>query len=121
MKKILIGIFITSILFTLFTVSKASYAYTKNGKSNYELKNNYSNNDDRVSRAIKKERNTGSVILKASGISFIIATIICTIIIYKHKPVKVARTANNYLNESKINITTKEDIFLSSTVDKQLR
>lgn len=113
MKRFIrISISIISICCILLTVCKISYAYEKNTKSNSEVS---------VTNALKEERNIGMVILKASGISFIISTVVCAIIVSKHKPVKAAKTANNYLNENRASITKRDDIFISSTIDKQLR
>lgn len=50
---------------------------------------------------------------------FIVASVVCGIVAMKHKPVKTAKTANNYLDKNKVNITKREDFFVNSTVTKE--
>lgn len=51
----------------------------------------------------------------------IIATGVCIIIAMKHKPVKTAKVAYNYLDKRSIDITKRQEFFVSSTVTKQAK
>lgn len=100
----------------LLNMVEISHANEKNTKTNNHLESEVS-----VTNALKEERNIGFEIIKAAGISFFCSTILCIIIVSKHKPVKIAKTANNYLDENRIDITRRDDIFIEATVDKQLK
>lgn len=61
-------------------------------------------------------RNT---ILSALLCGFIVATFFCIIVWLKHKPVHVAKNANQYLDTSTINITKSYDHYVSSNTEKK--
>ncbi len=57
-------------------------------------------------------------ILLALLFGFFVATIASIIIYAKHKPVKVAKNANNYLNRNSVDITERHDRFVNHTLTK---
>lgn len=59
-----------------------------------------------------------TIILQSLGFGAIASTIICVIIGFKHKPVKVSKNANQYLDKNSVNITNGYDYFTNYTVNK---
>lgn len=60
-------------------------------------------------------------ILISMGIGVLVSTIACLIIAAAHKPVRTAKTANNYVDKNSINITGRSDHFYDSVVNKTAR
>ena len=51
----------------------------------------------------------------------VIATGVCIVVAMKHKPVKIAKMANNYIDKRSIDITKRQDFFVNSTITKQAK
>lgn len=61
---------------------------------------------------------TISIIIQSIIFGAIVATIVCVVVGFKHKPVKVSRYASEYLDKNTVNITRHSDDFVNRTVDK---
>jgi len=123
MKKTIACCLITIGLFMIIcSMSKFSYAYLRSDSSNSSTTNNTSTSSNKTaSEALKKEKSIPKTvgISIASGVIF--SSLVCGVIVSKHKPVKVAKTANNYLDKNKVSITRREDFFVRSTTDRQAK
>ncbi len=118
MKKMIIYS-ILAIIFcmALFFSNNKSLAYIKSDENNVTYTSS-DTKDDSVSRALKKEKNTSKIILIAIVGGVLSSSIICGILVSKHKPVRVARAANNYLDNNRVNITRRDDFFMRSSTDR---
>lgn len=61
---------------------------------------------------------TITMIIQGIILGTVVASIVCFIVWMKHKPVKVATHANQYLNKSTVKITDQYDHFVNSNVEK---
>ncbi|MBQ3408067.1 MAG: hypothetical protein IJH12_02535 [Clostridia bacterium] len=125
MKKIAI-ICVTAFVmcFGFILCNSKSYAYIKSDSSSSEVRNTTNietRKENGVSDTLKEEKNIPKIVGIAILCGIVLSSIICAILVSKHKPVKVARTANNYLDKNKVSITRREDFFIRSTIDKQAR
>lgn len=57
-------------------------------------------------------------ILQSLVLAAIVASVICFIEWSKHKPVKIARHANNYIDKNTIKITVSNDRFVNHEITK---
>ena len=48
----------------------------------------------------------------------VISTIVCILIFFKHKPVKKAQNANEYVDKKTVKITKRYDHFVNHTLTK---
>ena len=118
MKKIIIfSIFIALICGVLLLASNNSLAYMKseNDNASYPSSNT---KDGSVKKTLKKEKNMTKISIIAIGGGALFSSLICGILASKHKPVRVARAANNYLDSNRVSITRREDFFMRSSIDK---
>lgn len=117
MKRIILySICIAILCFSIgiFENKSMAYTYTENNVT-------YTRSDtknDTAKKALKKEKNTGRMIFIGIIGGVLSASIICGILVSKHKPVRVARAANNYLDNNRVTITRSEDFFKRSSIDK---
>ena len=124
MKKTIACSFIAILLFMIiFSMNKMSYAYLKsdNSSSNATSNSASSSNKKNANEALKEEKNVPKIVGISLASGAIFSSLVCGIIVSKHKPVKVARAANNYLDKNKVSITRREDFFVRSTTDKQAK
>ena len=117
MKKIIIFSIIFSFVFCIFTSKSLAYTYTENNVT-YTRSDT---KDNSVSKTLKKEKNKAKIIGVAIIVGVLVSSLVCGIIVSKHKPVKVARTANSYLDNNRVNITRSEDFYMRSSIDKQAK
>lgn len=61
---------------------------------------------------------TGTMIIQGVVLGTVVATVACFIIWMKHRPVKVATHANQYLDKNTVEITDGYDHFVNSNVEK---
>lgn len=105
MKKIIIyGVLAMIFCTTLFFSNNKSLAYIKSDKNNVTYSSS-NTKDDSVHSALKEEKNTSKIILIAIIGGVLSSSLVCGILVSKHKPVRVARAANNYLDNNRVNIT----------------
>lgn len=116
-RYIVIG-FSVFILFACSIISKADTINTRN----YENNNIYTK--EQQEKDIDDEKNNKqmgfkpTIIIQSFVFGAIVSTIICVIIGFKHKPVKIAKNANQYLDTNSINITNGYDCFTNYTINK---
>ncbi|MBR2704210.1 MAG: hypothetical protein IKE91_01940 [Clostridia bacterium] len=120
MKKIiLVGIFSILLCFTLFISSNKSVAYTYTENNVTYTRSDPKENS--VSKTLKKEKNNTKIIIIAIIGGVLVSSIVCGILASRHKPVKVARAANSYLDSDRVNITRRDDFYMRSSVDKMAK
>ncbi len=120
MKKIIIFSICTTLFCCVLLISgnkSRAYTYTENNVT-YTRSDT---KDNSVSKSLKKEKNNTKIVLFSTMGGVLISSIICGILVSKHKPVRVARAANNYLDNNRVNITRSEDFFMRSSIDKQAK
>ena len=118
MKKIMLfSVFVTLICSVLLLSSNSSFAYLKSGDDNASYPSS-NTKDDSAKKALKKEKNMTKISMISIGGGALASSLICGILVSKHKPVRVARAANNYLDNNRVNITRREDFFMRSSIDK---
>lgn len=61
---------------------------------------------------------TGTMIIQGVVLGIVVASIVCVIVGMKHKPVKQATHANQYIKKETVNITDGYDHFVNSNVEK---
>lgn len=61
---------------------------------------------------------TGTMIIQGVILGAVVASIVCLIVGFKHKPVKKAVHANQYINKNSVEITERHDRFVNSNVDR---
>lgn len=121
MKKIIIIYSLIMLLcVTLLLSSSRSLAYTKSDESNVTYTSS-DTKDDSVSKTLKERKNSPKIIGVAIIGGVLVSSLVCGILVSKHKPVKVARAANSYLDNSRANITRSDDFFMRSSIDKQAK
>lgn len=119
--KYMIYIVITFSIFILFACSIICKADTINTR-NYVNNNIYTK--EQQEKDIDDEKNDKqigfkpTIIIQSFVFGAIVSTIVCIIIGFKHKPVKIAKNANQYLDTNSINITNGYDHFTNHTINK---
>ena len=119
-KIILVSTLFFILSCVLFLSSNSSFAYVKSENENITYTSS-DTKDDSVKKALKKEKNMTKITLIAIGGGILTSSLVCGILVSKHKPVRVARAAKNYLDNNRINITRREDFFMRSSVDKHAK
>lgn len=134
MKKYkIIRIIIIMLIFVLYispVICKANDKRNDNMKNNIELSVRDNINDkmedgieDKSEEDIEDESEDsssliGTILMQSFALGAIASTIICVIIGFKHKPVKISKNANQYLDVNSINITNGYDHFTNYTITK---
>lgn len=119
MKKIVSIIFLGfSICCILILFENNSIAY-RNSRNIEEKTTANTYHEKETKNTLQEYKNIPKIITVAivGGMAF--SSIICGVFVAKHKPVKEAKAANNYLNRNKVSFTRREDFFIKSTIDKQ--
>lgn len=125
-KKLLIISVIGIILFLMCGINSNVMAasYSNNTQKN-SVSRSYKNGTSNTKNSSKKEENdidtklnVTALIMKSAFIGFLVSTAICVFIWLKHKPVKIAKNATQYLNKDSVNITNSYDHFANSTMEK---
>lgn len=61
---------------------------------------------------------TVTMLIQGVVIGIVVASIICLIVGFKHKPVKKAIHANQYIDRNSVNITESYDHFVNSNIER---
>ena len=61
---------------------------------------------------------TGTMIIQGIVLGVVVASIVCVIVGMKHRPVKEATHANQYINKATVKITNRHDQFVNSNIEK---
>lgn len=126
MKKVLITLYLFIIILFLTLSTHTVYANSTNplngafqnsininSTSTVTTQDTSSDSDDTSSLGFV------NLILRAVLFGFIIATSFCIFVWIKHKPVRLAKNANKYLDTSTIHITNSYDHYISSYTEKK--
>ncbi len=126
MKKVLITLYLFIIILFLTLSTHTVYANSTN-----PLNDAFQNSININSTSTVTTQDTSSdsddtsslgfvnLILRAVLFGFIIATSFCIFVWIKHKPVRLAKNANKYLDTSTIHITNSYDHYISSYIEKK--
>lgn len=126
MKKVLITLYLFIIILFLTLSTHTVYANSTN-----PLNDAFQNSININSTSTVTTQDTSSdsddtsslgfvnLILRAVLFGFIIATSFCIFVWIKHKPVRLAKNANKYLDTSTIHITNSYDHYISSYTEKK--
>lgn len=109
-KKLTMGIVFITICIALCFGNKTK-AYIRSEKTD-----NFKSSAEKINERQEKDR-TKNIFISV-GIGAAASTTICFFIGLSHKPVKTAKTANNYIEENSIDITDREDQFYDSVVNR---
>lgn len=126
MKKVLITLYLFIIILFLTLSTHTVYANSTNplngafqnsininSTSTVTTQDTSSDSDDTSSLGFV------NLILRSVLLGFIIATSFCIFVWIKHKPVRLEKNANKYLDTSTINITNSYDHYISSYTEKK--
>ena len=126
MKKVLITLYLFIIILFLTLSTHTVYANSTN-----PLNDAFQNSININSTSTVTTQDTSSdsddtsslgfvnLILRAVLLGFIIATSFCIFVWIKHRPVRLAKNANKYLDTSTIHITNSYDHYISSYTEKK--
>lgn len=125
MKRKLLIICITGlIMFFMCAIKSNVMADSYNNQKN-SVSRSYKNELSNTKKSSEKEEydidtklNVTALIMKSAFIGLLVATVICVFIWLKHKPVKIAKNATQYLNQDSVNITNSYDRFSRTAVEK---
>ena len=131
MKKVLITLYLFSIILFLTLSTHTVYANSTNPLNGNSSINAFQNSININSTSTVTTQDTSSdsddtsslgfvnLILRSVLLGFIIATSFCIFVWIKHKPVRLAKNATKYLDTSTINITNSYDHCISSYTEKK--
>lgn len=114
-KNIIIYIIIAFVIFVYANISEANTTnIIRNDNTNIKAEQQKD-----VNYKQKEYSFEPTMIIKYVAFSAIVSTVVCVIIGFKHKPVKNAQNANQYLDTDSVNITNGYDHFTKYTISKQ--
>ncbi len=106
-------------IFILFTCSIICKANTVNYANSNIINTKEEQRKDPYDEKNEKQRGfKPTIIVQSFVFGAIVSTIVCVIIGFKHRPVKIAKNANQYLDTNSINITNGYDRFTNYTINK---
>lgn len=131
MKKVLITLYLSSIILSLTLSTHTVYANSTNPLNKNSSINAFQNSININSTSTVTTQNPSSysdnnsslefvnIILRSVLFGFIIATSFCVFVWIKHKPVHLEKNANKYLDTSTIHITNSYDHYISSYTEQK--
>lgn len=96
-----------------------SFGNKTNAYIRSEGTNNVKTSTEKINERQEKDK-TKNIFISA-GIGAAVSTIICFFIGLSHRPVKTAKTANNYVEQNSIDITDRNDELYDSVVNRTAR